>query len=150
MDALQTRFLRDRGISEKEALMSFGLAPLCVRRDIAMLGLIHRSVLGKGPNHFSTFFVRAAKSTLRTRLQRSRHSKQLIDTRDTLHLEVARRSALGLVSVYNLLPQECVDAHCVSEFQGFLQRMVKHRVSRADWLDTLSPRIPMHCHPLCS
>ena len=96
VDALQTRFLRDRGISEKEALMSFGLAPLCVRRDIAMLGLIHRSVLGKGPNHFSTFFVRAAKSgnpALRTRLQRCRHSKQLIDMRDTLHLEIARRSA---------------------------------------------------------
>ena len=32
------------------------LAPLAVRRDIAMLGLIHRAMLGRGPAQFREFF----------------------------------------------------------------------------------------------
>ena len=58
LDATQTRFLKELGVSDTEALMNFGLAPLRLRRDIAMLGIIHRCVLGKGPAHFRTFFVR--------------------------------------------------------------------------------------------
>ena len=38
LDGMQTRFLEKVGISEH-----FKLAPLGVRRDIAMLGLIHRN-----------------------------------------------------------------------------------------------------------
>ena len=44
------------GEFEKQALQQFMLAPLSSRRDIAMMALIHRTVLGKGPPHFSTFF----------------------------------------------------------------------------------------------
>ena len=53
-------------------------------------------------------------------------------------LEVARRSALGLVKVYNLLPQEFVDAESVSLFQGLLQNLVKQRVACCcdDWRET--------------
>ena len=34
----------------------YGLAPLRVRRDFALLGLIHRTVLGGGVRHFDEFF----------------------------------------------------------------------------------------------
>ena len=40
VDAIQTRFLRDAGMSELAALMEFNLAPLGLRRDIAMLVLL--------------------------------------------------------------------------------------------------------------
>ena len=41
LDAVQTRFLRDAGLDEVAALMVFNLAPLSMRRDIAMLGVLH-------------------------------------------------------------------------------------------------------------
>ena len=48
LDAVQTRFLKDIGVDEVTALLGFHLAPLSARRDMALLGLIHRVVLGKG------------------------------------------------------------------------------------------------------
>ena len=43
IDDVQVRFVRQLGLSEEGAFMHFNLAPLCVRRDIGMLGLIHRA-----------------------------------------------------------------------------------------------------------
>ena len=42
----------DIGIDELTAFMDFNLAPLNLRRDIAMLWLIRRTVIGQGPQHF--------------------------------------------------------------------------------------------------
>ena len=56
LDAVQNRFLHELGFSLEKKLLDFNLAPLCVRRDIANLGIIHRSLLGKGPKHFHFFF----------------------------------------------------------------------------------------------
>lgn len=44
LDAFQQKFLRELCISEEDALLHFNLQPLSSRRDIAMLGLIHRCV----------------------------------------------------------------------------------------------------------
>ena len=54
------RFLRDVGLSRKDALLRFSLAPLSSRRDIAVLGLIHRSALGLGPRMLQRFFSAAS------------------------------------------------------------------------------------------
>jgi hypothetical protein len=56
LDHVQTRFLRDIGIDERTALLTFNLAPLSARRYMAMLGVIQRAVLGKGPKHFAEHF----------------------------------------------------------------------------------------------
>ena len=56
LDRLQDSFLRKAGVTTLEGLMVFNLAPLAARRDMAMLGLIHRTVLGKGPEQFRNFF----------------------------------------------------------------------------------------------
>ena len=45
LDSTQDRFLKEIGISAYDALFSFNLAPLASRRDMAMLGLIHRSTI---------------------------------------------------------------------------------------------------------
>ena len=58
LDAVQSKFLRDIGVDDVTAIASFNLAPLAVRRDIAMLGVIHRTVLGKGPKVFAEHFKR--------------------------------------------------------------------------------------------
>ena len=140
-------FLRQIGISDIEALVHFSLAPLSTRRDIAMLGLVHRAVLRQGPSHFFQFFyVDAAPA----RFSRRRHNKHLFEWRDGRQSAAIDRSALGLVSVYNLLPQTVVDATSVSDFQHSLQALVRGRATSGhpDWPCTLSPRLSILSHPL--
>ena len=54
IDSVQRQFLREMGMTQEEALVNFRLAPLQTRRDIAMLGVIHRAVIGCGPPQFSS------------------------------------------------------------------------------------------------
>ena len=106
LDDLQNRFLRQTGVTPLEALMVFNLAPLTTRRDVAMLGVIHRAALKKGSKHFHSYFSLAEKgSRPETRLQkrRTKHERQLREYRAGALLNVLRRSVLGLVTVYNLL-----------------------------------------------
>eukprot|EP00959_Pyramimonas_sp_CCMP1952_P046427 969566-Pyramimonas_sp.AAC.1 len=48
-DRVQSSFLRNVGTVDLDALHQFKLAPVCSRRDIVFLGLIHRTLLGTGP-----------------------------------------------------------------------------------------------------
>ena len=82
LDKIQSRFLEDIGVNATDALIHFNLAPLNTRIDLAMLGVIHRSVLQLGCNHFQKLFVvnpNPPRSFLR------RHSKQLLDVFSDLH-----------------------------------------------------------------
>ncbi len=76
LDKLQTKFLREAGLSELDSLMIFRLAPLLARRDMAMLGLIHRTALGKGPAHFSVCAheTQAAEASVPTHQPQDRHT----------------------------------------------------------------------------
>jgi len=150
LDGVQERLLREIGVSDADALFAFNLAPLSTRRDIAMLGVIHRCVLGLGPDQFQKFFRRNwAGCVSKTRLARRRHDKQLVDPRQGQFSEQLRRSALGLVAVYNLLPQEVVDVPTVSLFQGQLQAMLRDVAMRcSSWQELFSPRVPLYRHLL--
>ena len=53
LDSVQTKLLNAAGVTETEALLHFHLAPPGARRD---MGLIHRTVLGKGPPQFRRYF----------------------------------------------------------------------------------------------
>ena len=133
--------------------MHFNLPPLATRRDVAMLGLIHRTVLEKGSEHFQVFFVKAPqRGGYQTRLQerQQRHGRQLVDPRGRTHLNCVRRSALGLVAVCNLLPAHAVRAETVKEFQTQLQDLFKARAREGceDWPETFGPRTPLYRHPL--
>ena len=119
IDAVQRRFLRECGLSDEEALLHFNLAPLETRRDIAMLGLIHRSVLGGGPRHFANMFLPSPPSASQ------KHDKQLLTHRSPRHLQILSRSALGLVDVYNLLPAQVVCQKSVASMQHELQALFK-------------------------
>ena len=52
VDGVQQILLRETCVSDEDALFVFHLAPFSVRSDIAMLGVIHRTVLGRGPSQF--------------------------------------------------------------------------------------------------
>ena len=144
LDAVQVRFLQKAGIDEVEALMHFNLAPLAVRRDIAMLGLIHRTVLGKGPGQFKGIFPVIRQGV---------EDRPVVeDPRHKLRHPMVRRSALGLAAIYNRLPLSFVATKQVSEFQNKLQEFVKARACAGckDWRESLSPRVPLDGHPVSS
>ena len=110
VDDVQSRFITQLELSEEAAFMHFNMALLCVRRDISILGVIHRAALRKGPPELLKFFRREECHSYRRSVRFShRHSRCLIEWAAGSNLEIMRRSALGMIRVYNLLPEELVD-----------------------------------------
>merc|ERR1712110_502202 len=97
--------------------------------DMAMLGLIHRTVLGKGPEQFQRLFQREAGTTVK-------------DPGNDIGGSIVKRSALGLVKVYNTLHDELKAMKTVKAFQGALQDQMKERAQGGaeDWSTMYSPR----------
>ena len=92
----------------------------------------------KGPNHFHAFFKLsiAQRHNHSTRSGSKQHSRQLLDIRKGHYLEIERRSALGLIWVYDRLPVAIVRNESVKEFQRALQILLKERLASgcADWI----------------
>ena len=139
LDAVQSKCLTDIGVDEVTALDVFHLAPLSVRRDIAMLGLIHRTVLGKGPSVFAQHFERSGTRSVR-------------DPRRQSRAPLVRRSAFGLIAIFNMFPPSVVETRSVSLFQRNLQSVVckAAQTGYPKWQDMLSPRLALETHPLVS
>ena len=116
-----------------------------------MLGVIHRAVLGKGPEQVRKYFARSdAPKHPEGRQALRRHSKQLDTYRNGKFLDTTAFSLLGLIDVYNLLPEEIVQMECVHKFQRGLQDILKLAISNGlpKWEMMFSPRITLHLHPL--
>ena len=153
LDDVQARFIRQFNMSEEAAFMHFNLAPLETRRDIAILGVIHRAAMREGPPQLWKFFCLACPDNVPARSSRHfrPHSMRLAEWPPERNLDVARRSALGMIRVYNLLPHECVLHKTLSEFQRALSGLVRDRVVAGDhrWRHLLSPRPKLfQYHPL--
>ena len=157
MQHVQDKVLEAANVNDIEAVIVFHLAPLAARRDMAMLGLIHRTVLGRGPACFSEFFH--ADEDAR-REGRGRHRLQLMPlqghfsdfalpgSRPANYIEW---SVFGLIGVYNKLPASIVEScSSVKQFQGSLQALLVQRAKSGchDWRHTFSPRIPSWRHAL--
>ena len=126
VDRVQRRFLREMEISEVDALIRFRLAPLPSRRDMAMLGALHKVTLNTAPDQLKALFPArgfVVEPFLRRRLRgwRPLHNKQLHTPASFLSTEVMKRSLFGLARCYNFLPQELVAKHNVKLFQRSLQ-----------------------------
>ena len=144
VDKVQDSFLRGAGLTQEEALLNYRLAPFSTRRDMAMLGLVHRTVLGQGPKHFQKWFRTAENrdSGYELRSAARTHDKQLHDYLDGSRTEQLRRSAFGLPRVYNELPAQVVKCKSVKSFQTALQNLVvtAARLGKEHWSTLLSPR----------
>ena len=100
LDGILGRLLRTLTISDEESLLIFWLAPLHTRRDIGMLGVIHRSVIGEGPHQFAKYFVQKnAGDRSGGRESLRRHDKQLVTHRTGKFLDLLSHSILGLVDI---------------------------------------------------
>ena len=62
VDRVQRRLLRELGLDELQALLNFRLAPLPSRRDMAMLGALHKVTLGLAPPQLAAFFPAQGKA----------------------------------------------------------------------------------------
>ena len=149
LDRVLSSFLRQVGISDLDALVSFRLAPLTCRRDMAMLGVIHRTILGQGPPEFSRYF-RLDPTQLRRSERLCKHPRQIVASFPGKNLEIFRRSILGLCRIYNMLPEHVAKCDSVEEFQHELQELLKQFAvgNHPCWQSLFSPRIPYATHPL--
>ena len=143
LDDSQRHFLEEIGIDEAEAFMEFNFAPPSVRRDIGILGLLHKRVLGKShpvfqkllPFHVDVFGVPRPNE----------HTRQLyghildVKFQHTLH----SRSIFGMVYVYNRLPQNVVDSPSVTVFQRHLTMIARARCQNDahNWKSVFSCRL---------
>ena len=130
IDSVQNRFLREIEIEPVDAMREFALAPLQVRRDIAMLGVIHRAARGEGPAQFRELFpfIGCVVRNRWTQVSSARRNMQVFERYRFRSTDIIRRSAFGLVPVYNLLPQKVVKC-TVRRFQRHLQQAVFRRAS---------------------
>ncbi len=112
-EAAQTRYWSDLGVSSVEALVDNNLAPLCVRRDAALLGFFRRTACGASAVELQQFFtLGGGPSSGRSLRSGARgHRRHLAEPCGEWQdrLEGFGRSASGLVHVYSLLPPAFVD-----------------------------------------
>ena len=149
LESVQIKLLEAAGVTEVEALLNFRLAPLSARRDMALLGLIHRTVLGKGPVQFKRFFQIDEQAVHVDKRQHSLQLKKvelhwsdfaLPGSRPAAYIQ---NSMFGLIQVYNTLPPEVVEASpSVSSFQSKLQEILMLRADATEpgWQYSFSPR----------
>ena len=97
-----------------------------------MLGMLHKRVLGKCHPSFEHLLPwhadRFPEST------GSGHSKRLYGhwCEATAHPALFAKSIFCFIDVYNNLPQNVVDASCVSEFQAYLTQVARTRCQLHD------------------
>ena len=127
LDAIQSSFLQEMHLTAQVGFLDYNLAPTVLRRDIGLLGFIHKRVLGEchaGIMQLLPFHTGTAVY----------HSKQL-DSKSAEVLyrrELYNRSIFALVRVYNMLPQFVVDMTSVTGFQKALTRMARRRCAAND------------------
>ena len=143
VDHAQFRFLRELGISEEDAFLEFNFAPPRLRRNIAVLGLLHKRVLGKC--HPSYEHLLPWYSDRLSNDPRPRHNKKLYGhwVEVSAHQALWNRSIFAMTDVYNNLPQHVVDATNVKSFQSYLTQVARTRCQQGDvvWASTFSRRV---------
>ena len=129
LDSVQERFLHALGFTEEEAFLEHNLAPLHLRRTLAMLGALHRCATGQAHEDMCALFPPTAVRTTGacTRRVQAAHGRQLVDLCDGTQSALLQRSVYGLVGVYNQLPAEMAQHTCVATFQKKLQDSAKER-----------------------
>ena len=141
-DSSQRHFLENLGVDERYAFLEQNFAPPSLRRNIGVLGLLHKRVLGMSHPIFQRLLPFHAD--VFGSLRQGEHTRQLyghvlqVQAQHSLHA----RSIFGMVYVYNRLPQELVDCATVSSFQSGLTHMARKMCQDGDptWLKAFSCR----------
>ena len=104
---------------------AFRISPLTTRRDITILGIIHRAAIGEDPRQLKESFQTDMRPP--GRCTRHRHSRHVFDHfAECSCPDYLLRSAFGAVDIYNSLPQLVVNSHSVQTFQRRWQQRFKY------------------------
>ena len=137
IDAVQNRFLHELDMNPAFAFLTYNFAPPSLRRNIGILGLLHKRILGKCHPSFEQLFPLQVNPT-------SGHTKQLYGhwSEITSHQTIFNRSIFLMCDIYNNLPQNVVDASSVRLFQRMLTQEARQRCEDgyADWALSFSRR----------
>ena len=129
-------------MTEKQAFLEFNFAPTDLRRNIGILGVLHKRALGLShpsfvkllPWHGDRFPERPSTG----------HDKQLYGHRLEAkhHPALFSRSIFAMVDIYNILPQYVVDTTSVASFQHQLTNIARRRCEGnvPGWADSFNRR----------
>ena len=142
IDNAQARFLRELDLTPEFASIEYAFAPPSLRRNIGMLGFLHKRVLGNcHPSVASLLpFWTDQPECIRSR----GHSKKLYGHNVEIQFQRAmyNNSVFGMTDIYNNLPQQAVDATSVSAFQKYLTHVARTRCQSGDprWANSFCGR----------
>ena len=128
LDTIQSSFLQHLDVCEHKAFLDFNLAPMRLRRDIGMLGVLWKVCHGCAHSDFEVLLprvLRRSSHSYDTRVASRRHDLQLFDPCDGTQMQQFQRSLFGMVKVWNALPMSLVHAPSVSSFQSKLTAAAK-------------------------
>ena len=145
LDRVQTMFVHSLNLSEADAFLNYNMAPLRLRRDIGMLGLLHKCNLGTAHNRLLNLFPPLTTESMplhSTRWSNKRHNRQLLERCTGNFLQITRRSIFGLVRVYNFLHADVVWAKTVTELQEALTEQARTACmeGKHNWATMFCPR----------
>lgn len=142
-DSCQRHFLQDIGTDESEAFLHFNFAPPTLRRNIGMLGMLHKRVLGKCHPDFKAMFPWFTDKFNHS--PNEKHNKQLYGHFMEIQRQVSlyKRSIFAMVEEYNRLPQYVVDSESISAFQSKLTEIAHTRCQHGlpQWRYTFDIRL---------
>ena len=120
LDDMQKSFVHKLLLTEPMAFVDFNFAPAGMRRDIGILGFLHKRVLGQCHVAIQQLLPFIAP-------QAAWHDKQLESHIEacTARPQLFCRSLFGMVAVYNRLPQDVVESTTVKQFQQKLTQIAK-------------------------
>jgi len=136
IDRLQRHYVHELQLTEESAFLDYNFAPPSLRRDIGILGFLHKRVLGQCHEAVVRMFPFLP-------VHEPWHDKQLDSHlyESTCRQVLFSRSVFGMVNIYNRLPQYVVDSASVSNFQKELTHIARHRCSNGlAWKNTFSTR----------
>ena len=143
LDGAQDHYLRELDLSPAQAFLDFNFAPAALRRDVAVLGVLHKRVIGKC--HPSYNRLLPWRSDRFPEPRELGHSKQLYvhSVEVSNHQAIFNRSIFGMVTIYNDLPQDVVDATSVGALQHKLMQITRTRCQAkdADWALSFRKRL---------
>ena len=142
LDHSQQHFLDALGIPLAQAFIDQNFAPPTLRRNIAILGLIQKRVIGKAHPSYDKLLPWLRE---RTGSQvAGRHSKQLYGHcyEIVAQWRLWERSIFAMTDVYNSLSQGAVDCESVASFQSYLTSIARERceAGNAKWMYTFDLR----------
>ena len=150
VDGFQISFLSHLDLNEKDGFLHYGLAPLVLRRDIGMLGVLYKCAHNTAHPELCELFRRAPLEGLprhATRRSSRQHGLQLEVFADGDQRMAFSRSLFGLVKVWNSLPAQAVNSDSVCSYHSCLTQYSRttcsHNIAR--WKHLFSPPT-VHLH----